>query len=205
MPVPPKRLPEAGQYASLFRWLNALLAYVVSLKPLQSAGTLTTHGPRGVSRTAAGGGVAGEDGPPVTVKQLRVKDATTSGSYIKCVSFDAAPDPGVEGETYIYVARPYKLRTTILTATIDSVAVAYTYASKIQRTATRAQFTSGGQTYPVVAETQKIVPRYLVDDVIYAVEVDDESDLNLTDPDGNTITLVDLNLDARAWCRSFIQ
>jgi len=60
MPMPPPLLPEIGAFAALYRHINDLRNYTISLRPGESSDLLTSHGSAGVTHEVAGG--AGGDG-----------------------------------------------------------------------------------------------------------------------------------------------
>lgn len=131
------------------------------------AGTVTNDGGGVVSISAV-----------APVQMLRLK--SIQADYLTCRTWDGT----TEGSTDILVAKSYKLRNSIVSAVIDGVTVTYAYPDTVTRTAT----ISGSN------ETQVIVPRYLVNDLILGMTV------------GYTgvtaVTVIDLNLDGRAWSRA---
>lgn len=115
------------------------------------------------------------------VSQYRVK--SVQGDYCTCRTWDGT----TEGSTDVYVAKPYKLRNSITSATIDGVSVSYSYTSTVARTATISS----------TDEDQVIVPRYLSNDLIYAVT----SNYTGVSVSGTPLTLIDINADGRAWAK----
>lgn len=112
------------------------------------------------------------------VQMLRLK--SIQADYLTCRTWDGT----TEGSTDILVAKSYKLRNAIVSAVIDGVTVTYAYPDTVTRTAT----ISGSN------ETQVIVPRYLVNDLILGMTV---GYTGVT-----SVTIIDLNLDGRAWSRA---
>jgi len=49
MPMPPPLLPEIGAFAALYRHINDLRNYTISLRPGESSDLLTSHGSAGVT------------------------------------------------------------------------------------------------------------------------------------------------------------
>ena len=124
--------------------------------------------------TDMGSGVAGIN----LTSMMRVK--SIQADFITCRTWDGS----TEGSTDIYVAKSFKLRNSITSAVIDGVTVTYTYPDTVTRTATIA----GSD------ETQVIVPRFLVNDLLLAM---------IAGYTGvSSVTLIDLNLDGRAWSRA---
>lgn len=91
----------------------------------------------------------------------------------------------------VYVAKSTKLRNSIASETIDGTLVSYAYTGTyVRRTATGTG----------INETQIIVPRFLVGDILYAATI---AAVDLTKTPGNTVsvTRIDVNIDARAWAQ----
>jgi len=103
--------------------------------------------------------------------------------FIICRSWDGT----TEGSVDVKIAKPPKLRFSITSETIDGTDVTY---DGYDLTAQTRNATDGTTT-----ETQVIVPRYLVDDLIFASRANSLA----TDEDENPIGLMDENRDARAW------
>ena len=112
----------------------------------------------------------------------------------------------------VRIAKTAKLRNSITSETIDGTTFSYTYGASSPYTyvARLASATISGSSY---SEYQVVVPRYLDKDEVWAMEVNNSdiggivavSDLiaSLGGPgSGTPITLLDLNLDGRAWAAS---
>lgn len=154
-----------------------------------------------------------------TTVQYRLKDASYADFYIcreltASSEWDSETGEGerfVEGDTDIYIAKPYLLRRTefdTLTITVpteylsgvDIVTVdkfyKFTYYSSAFRKVEQLASVGGSV---LASEYQTILPRFVPDDdIIYAVEV---SDLQIADLDGELITL-QADADGRAWARA---
>ena len=133
------------------------------------------------SVTDSGSGTATVSFVSGGVAQYRIK--SVQGDYCTCRTWDGT----TEGSTDVYVAKPYKLRNSITSATIDGVSVSYSYTSTVARTATISS----------TDEDQVIVPRYLSNDLIYAVT----SNYTGVSVSGTPLTLIDINADGRAWAK----
>lgn len=131
--------------------------------------------------TDNGGGEAELTFSSAGVSQYRIK--SVQGDYCTCRTWNGT----TEGGSDVYIAKPYKLRTSITGATIDGVSVSYSYASSVERTAT----ISGS------GENQVVVPRYLANDLIFAASSDHTS----VSVSGTELTLIDINADGRAWAK----
>lgn len=134
-------------------------------------GSLTDNGGGEAQLTFNAGGVS----------QYRIK--SVQGDYYTCRTWDGT----TEGGSDVYVAKPYKLRNSITSESIDGVTVSYSYASTVARTATISS----------VDEDQVIVPRYLSNDIIYVAT----SNYTGVSVSGTALTLIDMNCDGRAWAK----
>lgn len=108
-------------------------------------------------------------------------------------------DGSTEGSETFYVAKPHELRGSLSSESIDSNTYSYSYTGGANYLKRTASVTISGVT---TTEKQDIVPRYAVNSIIVAGEV---VGTGVDDPDSNDITLIDLNISARAWCRAYVQ
>jgi len=115
---------------------------------------------------------------------LRVRLVSVQANYCTCVRYDGS----FEGET-LYIAKPFKLRNSITTETIDSNVITYSYTSTTEREATNTT------PDPDEVETQVVTPYYLEDDELFCGAVNS----GVVGPDSEPLKYIDLNLDARAW------
>lgn len=96
-----------------------------------------------------------------------------------------------EGDQDELIVKPWKLRFSTDTETIDNTVVTYTAYD----TDAQTRHASSGVAPNTTEEDQVIVPRYLQDDLIYVMPaktlVVDDSDKDLG--------LIDMNIDGRAW------
>lgn len=116
---------------------------------------------------------------PITV--WRFKSMETE--FIICRSWNGE----TEGSTDVKIAKPSKLRFSIVLETIDGSDVNYDGYDLTAQTRNASDGTN--------SETQVIVPRYLVDDLIFACRANSLA----TDEDEHKIGLMDMNVDGRAW------
>jgi hypothetical protein len=116
------------------------------------------------------------------VQQYRLK--SVQGDYLTCRTWDGS----TEGGTDVFIAKNYKLRNSITSQVIDGVTVDYTYTTTVERVAEIA----------TAEETQVVVPRYLANDLIYAIA---SNATGVEDAEENPITLIDINADGRAWAK----
>lgn len=125
---------------------------------------------------------------PVVPK--RYKLVTVKGDYLICTLW--------AGGDQLFIAKPPKLRMSVTTETLDGIVTAYSVGAfagtQYQFTRRIATPSTGG------AEIQVIVPRYLVGDEIWAIDVGDTGELPPI-PGSDDTSLLDLNIDARAWTR----
>lgn len=131
------------------------------------------------------------------------------GSYMNCIAFGAI----YKGENIQKVAKPFKLRTNITTETIQGVVHNYTYAvgatsqnvsnfGVVLYYVRTNSWVVAGQT---LSETETVTPDYiisvailgsnqsLIGDKIYVVSA------TFSDPALTGVTLLDVNVDGRAW------
>lgn len=106
--------------------------------------------------------------------------------YLICRTWDGDE----EGTEDIFVAKNYKLRNSIEEETIDSVTYNYTYTSVVHRVSTPE---GGG-----ASEQQYVVPRWLVNDLIWAIPAHTLVEAGAEGQEQPVVWL-DLNLDGRAW------
>jgi hypothetical protein len=126
---------------------------------------------------------------PSVVKQYIVK--TVLQDTLVCAEYTG----GVQSTTTVEIAKPEKLRRKAYDGkTIDSIT--YTFTDNTTRSATDGSST----------ETQVVTPKYLTErDIIYAIGVGNDIGVLTeveTGSDPVTVTLIDLNLDARAWMKT---
>jgi hypothetical protein len=178
MPQLPRKLTANDPHSV---WCNAVVDYLRSLTPATSPGTFTTHAPHGVVRKVAPWSRTASD-IGSTVQQFRFK--SINSDYLTCRTYDAITG---EGGIDIYIAKPFKLRNPA-SEVIDGVTVSYSSYSGQTRLA------SDGVNPD---ETQVINPRYLVDDLIYAVTVD-HTGVTVSSVE---LVLIDINTDGRAWAK----
>lgn len=127
-----------------------------------------------------------------TITQYRVK--SVAGDYLVCRTYDSATN--TEGGADVYIAKPFKLRHSIASAVLDGLTVNYTYAALANNLdGTRTATPING-----AAETEIVVPRWLVNDLIYAASVGSGTGVTVA---GNAVTLLDVNADGRAWVKKY--
>lgn len=96
-----------------------------------------------------------------------------------------------EGDKDILIAKPTKLQFSIDSETIDGTVVTYT----LYDTTNQTRHASAGVAPNTTEEDQVIVPRYLVDDLIYVAS----ARTLVLDADNKDLGLIDVNIDGRAW------
>ena len=132
---------------------------------------------------------------PIVVQRLVVVDANFPDTVL-CAT--APGGPGV-----VHVAKPYLLRRTPFHNQRRD-GIEFVYTSNTERTATRREPPPAqGQEPPT--ENQRIIPKYVADDVITAVTQALEGADDLRVEAGSETRLytswVDLNLDGRYWAK----
>lgn len=175
---------------------NKLIANSRSHEPMQSDGMLTGHTVHGTFREPEPSMPAYGAAPVATethVEMFLYKSAGTGADadLLKCRTWDGV----VEGSTDVWILKPYKLRK-INAQIVGGSTIVYTWdATYLQRTA------SIGTS---IVEVQTIIPRYIAPysgyagDIIHAGKLKYPQIVNL-----QTIEYVDLNVDGRAWAKSF--
>lgn len=113
------------------------------------------------------------------VKQAIIK--AIHGDYLIVHSYDTDL---VEGSTDIYVMKPWTLRRTPFDG-LTILGTTYTYTTDVTRTAVNSPTT----------ENQYTTPDYVIGNIIYIVPTDIILDLGT----GLTATMIDVNVDGRAW------
>lgn len=185
---------EFRDRSGLGNWLNKLLRFCKESQIVDGIGYRLIRTTHGTSLEIAGnrGGVGS------SIRQLRL--VSTQNDFYSCVEWDGT----TAGTEEIYVARvqehrvsEFNGRTVAYSQDGDSFSATYAYTSATKRT----------KTISGTAETQRIVP-YLKDGftIIYAIEIGfpitaGASNTPITDPNGDPITLLDLNVDGRAWAK----
>lgn len=137
--------------------------------------------------------------PPMQIVPVPINAKVASGvtqyritaikdDYLVCKAWDGS----VESGDIVYVAKPWTLRTLV---SRNSIAYSdYAETTSLQRTATRSNS----------SETQVVVPTYAVQDIIYAVAgIAGGTGASRTNTDDESLAIgkLDMNVDARAWCR----
>jgi hypothetical protein len=187
----PRKQRETGLYGPVWTTINQMIDYCRAI---------TTTGGRGVRVASTMNGtlisVDTERSRSTPIRQFLVN--SIQNDFYTCFEWDGS-SPGNE---QVYVARPFEHRvsnfngrTIAYNSDGDAFSATYAYSSATRRTKTIAG----------VAETQVLVPLFKTGfSVIYAIEVSDPltsgaSFQTITDPNGAPITLLDLNVDGRAW------
>ncbi len=106
------------------------------------------------------------------------------GDYITAVPYNGTAATGAA----VKIAKPYKIRTSIVSETVNGIAHAYSYALA-------AGAYTRTDTSTLGVESQKINPPFLTTDLIYAVGFTTNAPASLV---GVTLVMLD---DGRAWGR----
>jgi len=179
MVTPPRKMVESGMLKDIRRAINNLIDFARESAPVGGPGVNVRRTSNGSIIKATAVQEAG-----VSIKQYMLKEV--HGDYLMCHSWDGEN----EGETDIFVAKPFRLRREPFdqqTITFDDYAATFSYTDGTRRTAT----------IDGIDEEQIIVPHYVPDlDIIYAVNCDD---LNIETIDEEQVSLLDINADGRAW------
>lgn len=123
--------------------------------------------------------------PSETVTPVVLKFATLfaiAGDTLTCVLAD---------QTQVTAYKPSKLRASIVSENLDGIVVTYSnIAPQTRDAAINGQF----------VETQIILPRYTVGDVLFLVQPDRVTAGQASEGG----VWIDLNVDARAWARKYV-
>lgn len=180
--IPPDKLNEAefvGPFRKIASAYNKLLIFCLAIV-IRPSNTISAK----VTSLGTTLDFKGASGVGMSARQLRFK--TEFNQYLSCVFWDGT----AEGST-VLVAKPAQLRNTSRTVTQYSRAVTITAgASPYLRSVAYDT-----QTWP-----EYVWPAYVANDIIYAANVSEPiGDLGQTA--GETISLVDLNIDGRKWLK----
>lgn len=163
---------------------NKLVSNSRSHQPIQSDGMLTGHTIHGVIREPEQ--IMPTYGPPATPGESGIGTQcellAVSGDTLIVREID---DSGITADT-LTIAKPYELRQSITTETIEGVVITYVYDNAW----TRAAYISGA-----FIETQIIIPRYTVGGRLQYIGCDHT---------GLGITKIDVNIAGRAWARKYV-
>jgi hypothetical protein len=108
-------------------------------------------------------------------------------NYLVCRKWNGSTD----GPADINIAKPPELKFSVTSETIDGVV--YNYSGYSKTAQTRVSTAAGGGT----PENEVIVPRYLVNSIIYAIAA--PTFVQTIDVPPKPIAFLDLNVGGRAW------
>lgn len=190
----PRKINETGLYRPVWEELNRIIAYLREISPVAGRGMQ-------VKRQVNGTLFSVQETPrqnQVEIRQYRIESIQNDFYAAKLWTGTAVSG----GE--LYIARPFEHRlsnfdgrTIAYSSDGDAFSASYSYSSATKRVKTVAG----------VAETQVLTPYFLPENqLIYAVEVKEVITVGaaftpLTDPNDEPITLLDLNVDGRAWTK----
>jgi hypothetical protein len=144
-----------------------------------SRGLKVRRTPNGIFLQASGGGGR------VELALYRFK--SMEDDWLVCRTWDGKN----EGSKDVLIAKPTKLQFSIESETIDGVEVDYSAYD----TEKQMRHASSGVDPNKTEEDQVIVPRYLMDDLIYVMP----ARTLVLDADEKDLGLLDMNVDGRAW------
>jgi hypothetical protein len=165
--------------SSQANWLNRLLRLATENVILPGRGYKIARTTAGTVLEIERGGGGSSTGSAVSMFKIKSLEA----DYLVCRTWDGTD----EGDEDVNVARPIKLRNPA-SEVIDGSTINYVYVSTVDR---RAEI--DGQTDNSF-EAQKIIPRYEIDSVIFAITADTGDE---------DVEYLDLNTDARAWASEY--
>jgi hypothetical protein len=177
----------------LVGWLNKLLWFGMANRLVEGVGYRLSRTWRGTSLEIATGGGSGS-----SLKAYQI--VSIENDFYSCLAWTGSATTGDE----VYIARPFEHmvsnwngRSIAYDSDGDAFTATYSYTSTTKRT----------KTVGAVAETQVLVPYFKTGlHIIYAMKVSGlitagAAFTPVTDPNDAPITLIDLNLDGRAWAK----
>lgn len=168
----------------LVNHINRLRAAVKARTPRQGCGVKLKEGTDGFIIQSEPGGARGSSEPAASVESFSVRQMFADVMLCRRTS------DGVDH----YVIKPTKLRNSIGGESLDGVTILYSY--DLTYVARVASFSG-------TTEAQLIVPRYIINDIIWAIPVPEG---NYTSSIGVTVVAewMDINVDGRAWATTQI-
>jgi hypothetical protein len=131
--------------------------------------------------------------PQTTLAQYKIVDATPA-DYLICHTWDGT----TEGVSAINVAKSPELRNPG-SEVIDSNTYSYSYTGAYTTLKRLSSVTIATVT---TTEKQDIVPRFLAGSIIMAATVNGTTGVSVS---GTPLTIQDINVAARNWCRAYTQ
>lgn len=176
-----------GDDSKLVQLVNDMLAQLRASKP---RGSPTIN----VSETADG-----------TIIEAIARGSSQPGVQIKALHFTRSFGDYFLTQEGIPVAKGFKLRNSITQATIYGTVVSYTYPHNIGGDPLAYVYRLASITGLATKENQGVVPQFLPNDLIFAVQFGDTKVASVSNdasqPAGTPITWLDLNVDGRVWTR----
>jgi hypothetical protein len=177
--------------APLAGWLNKLLWFAKANQIVEGVGYRVSRGHRGTSLEITTGGGSGS-----ALKAYQI--VSIENDFYSCLAWTGTATTGED----VYIARPFEhmvsnwnSRSIDYDSDGDAFTATYSYTSTTKRT----------KTISGTAETQVLTPYFKASgQLIYAMKFSGVITVGaaftpLTDPNDNPITLMDMNLDGRAW------
>lgn len=192
---PPRKISEVGLYKPVWREINRVIDYITAI---------TLKGGRGIQFTTSVNGTtavveaAGSGGAVIRAFQIQ----SIENDFYTCLAWNGTTTEGEE----VYIARPpehmvsnWHGRSIQYQSDGDNFTATYAQISATKRT----------KTVNGTAEVQILTPLFSHSPkpIIYAVEVSGvitagDSNEPVTDPNDEPITLIDKNLEGRAWTKN---
>jgi len=194
--TPPRKQTESGLYAPVWREFNKLIDYVREISITGSRNVRVSRSLNGTTLV----GVPESSGAGTTLKHYRLK--SISQDYLVCREWGGSGTVANDGSSDIYIARDPELRRT----SFDGKSIAYSSdGDSFTATFAYSSNTKRAKTVSGVAETQVIIPYYVIDSattnnnstIILAAE--SENKTGVQDASGNDIYLVEIT--QRAWAK----
>ncbi|HEV2350844.1 MAG TPA: hypothetical protein VG028_13465 [Terriglobia bacterium] len=173
--IEPGPILSAGPQGS---WLERLRQWVRANRLLPGNGYRIKRYPEGIALEILGPTGGGATGAGM----YHLK--SVQGDYLTCRTWDGTN----EGEVDIYVAKPYKLRNSLVSVTELGVVYNLTYAALDANNVARTKAGGGN------SETEWVIPMWVPNDIIYSIA----ALTGVADATGKAINLLMIG-EAREW------
>ena len=193
MEVPPK----LSGTSPLVPWLNRLREATQSALINSVVNGKYSRGPGGtqlicspIQSTYPGSTTTSNSG---SVERFRILTGGVLGDYLLCETWNGTTGGGVT----INIAKPPKLRHSVVTEALAGTTWNYTYSSESGYNDGKRTASDGTN-----SEKQVVIPLFLIGDEIYATKPTRKTGVTVSSVE---LEYLDLNVDARAWARKYVQ
>lgn len=195
--IPPKRQPEVGPFADIWKAINRLLDYTVAIRPIGSQSARVRQTSYGSIITTTEGGESATQPASGTLQQYIV--TAVDADHLECRLYS---NGSASGDT-VNIAKPHELRQTVWHN--QTIQFTHEFTGRVYQITFAAVGTSGRTAtlknaagVPISAEQQVVIPRY-IPGVTVILAMESEQGLGISSPSG--ITKCDVNAGSRTWVR----